>query len=508
MIKQINHQNLLTTPFVAAKAWNLSNAQNEDVIVLEQSPSTGVALDYIDYSSGTPVLSDACSIAIEQQHADLVSYEEGITGSGKFNPNAEPQNSNGTYKRLVYNQIKRAFYNSYNNPLEIFGTEHIDFPLSRTNRNFADEFRMFTIPQNIFGDKIVPSSIKFYDTNLDDNIEIFDDGYQNLIAGKNLFSKIQEVRHISNLINSGSVETCSDYFTHFYLTIVTDTLFNACYNQFYSDFIIVTNGVAPYTWSLDSGMLPPGLSLNTSTGEISGISTTSVPTLYSFTIKVSDSIYNFANKSYTIFANYCGIIILTDTLPNACYSQSYSNFINVVGGTPPYTWSLDSGTFPPGLSLNTSTGEISGTSSLLSPLDITYPLTISVSGVVGTPASHPYTITATFCGIWENFEAYSIGSDVNDLNGPYGFNGSWITGSNFINYHTSPLLITSESFEAYTVGNEVDGLNGPYGWGTPWAEYFGPGTMQVSESFEAYTVGNNLNGSNGPAGWTGGWAVN
>ena len=197
MIKHINHQNVTTTPFVAAKARVLSNIQNDDTVILEPNAyanGTNISLDYIDYNSGDPVINKECDIALEQQTLDSLGYEEGITGSANFNSSSDARNADGTYQTLVHRQTKNAFYNSYHNPTEIFGVEHIDFPLSKTLRNLADHFRMFSIPRLIFGDKIQPKSVHFYDTLLDDNVEIFDDGYQNLIAGYNLFSKVQEVR--------------------------------------------------------------------------------------------------------------------------------------------------------------------------------------------------------------------------------------------------------------------------------------------------------------------------
>lgn len=216
MIKHINHQNFSTTPFVAAKSWDLYNVQNDESVLLEPSGSgddTYLSLDYIDYSTGTPLLNRACNIALEQQSADILFYQEGITGSGLFDPDNDERNLDGTYKRSVHNQTKNAFYNKRNNPTQIFGTEYIDFPLSQTKRNLSDYFRMFTIPRNIFGEKIKPNTVYFYDTNLDDNVIVHDDGYQNLNAGFDLFSKVQEIRTYiaptgSNQIMEGSA-SCS-----------------------------------------------------------------------------------------------------------------------------------------------------------------------------------------------------------------------------------------------------------------------------------------------------------
>lgn len=205
MIKQISKNNLLTSPFVAIKAWELSNVDNQDTILLELSsssvliPDPMVAVDYITYDSTcAPLLNTDCNIALEQQESDLAIFEEGVGGSGLFTPTNEDQNNNGTYKRMVYNQTKKAFYNRYQNPLQIFGVENIDFPLSKTDRYIANEFLMFSIPRRMMGDKLVESSIHLYDNSLDDIVEVHDDGNQNLLAGKNLFSKIQEVRSFGN----------------------------------------------------------------------------------------------------------------------------------------------------------------------------------------------------------------------------------------------------------------------------------------------------------------------
>ena len=197
MIKHINPQNILTSPFIAAKARVLSNTQNSDVVITEINgypDGTAIALEYVDYNFGSPVLNSSCNIALEQQDADAVSYQEGIVGEGTFDSASAERNGDGTYKSLVHRTTKNAFYNTYHNPTEIFGVEHIDFALSNTLRNVADSFRVFSLTPLQFGDKIEPKSVRFYDTLFDDNVSIFDDGFQNLIAGYNLFSKVQEVR--------------------------------------------------------------------------------------------------------------------------------------------------------------------------------------------------------------------------------------------------------------------------------------------------------------------------
>jgi hypothetical protein len=214
MIKHINPQNFLTTPFAAVKQWELFNTDNPDVILIEPpgaEPEIAIALDYIDYT-GNPILNRECDLALEQQETDLAIYQEGISGSGFFDPSIDLQNPDGTFKRLVYDQTQRSFYNQYQNPLKIFGMDNVDFPLSKTLRNLGNQFLLFTIPQIIMGDKLVPGTIQMYDTSLDDNITITDDGYGNLLAGNNIFSSVQEVRPFVKLwINGEYNNSCATY---------------------------------------------------------------------------------------------------------------------------------------------------------------------------------------------------------------------------------------------------------------------------------------------------------
>ncbi len=206
MIKRINNKNILTTPFVAIKEWTLFNTISDDLVLLETNDFF-VAFEYVNYYISPPVTNSICNIALQYNTNNDAQVEEGISGSGFFYPDTEAQNRTGTYKRLIYTQTAQAFYNTYNNPVQIFGMENIDFPLSRTNRNLGNQFLLFSIPQNIMGDKLVEGSIRMYDLFLDDNATIVDDKYGNLIIGNNLFSRIQEVRHIENIIVDGTADT-------------------------------------------------------------------------------------------------------------------------------------------------------------------------------------------------------------------------------------------------------------------------------------------------------------
>ena len=206
MIKQLKKYDVQTTPFTATKSWELRNTDPQDVVLgVSGSIEFPIALEFIDYDTDYEygILSTLCNIALEQQENDPVIFEEGISGSGLFYP-SDPQNINGSYKRLIYQQILRAFYNNYRNPLKIFGIENIDFQTSGMFRYLNQEFKVFSLPIKQFGEKIVEGSVRFVDNAFDDVYEVVDDTKGNLYAQPNLFSKVQEVRNFGNDIFEGA----------------------------------------------------------------------------------------------------------------------------------------------------------------------------------------------------------------------------------------------------------------------------------------------------------------
>ena len=218
MIKKLKKFQIKLTPFNATKDWKLSTSNNQDLLLMDDTSSLSdepVALEYIDYGSigqSQPIDNFECNISLEQQPDDLAVVEEGLNVSGFFYPELDPTNQDGTFKRVIWHQVYTMFYNQYKDPTKIWGATNIDFDLSQTKRKISDEFKIFNIPTDIFGDTIVPLSITFEDTSLDDNFVITDDGNANLFAGMNLFSKKDELGNHPNIFIAGSNGFCNDYF--------------------------------------------------------------------------------------------------------------------------------------------------------------------------------------------------------------------------------------------------------------------------------------------------------
>jgi titin len=129
---------------------------------------------------------------------------------------------------------------------------------------------------------------------------------------------------------------------------------------------VVSGGTGPFTWSVTDGSLPTGLTLDPTTGELSG--TPSVGGESSFTLAAIDSESQEATQSESIDI-IVGPTVTSPALGDGEVGVSYDATPVVSGGTGPFTWSVTDGTMPTGLTLDTVTGEISGTPSAAGPVN-------------------------------------------------------------------------------------------------------------------------------------------
>lgn len=147
------------------------------------------------------------------------------------------------------------------------------------------------------------------------------------------------------------------------LSVTSTTVPNGTVGVPYSATLTTSGGKPPVTWAVASGQLPTGLSLSSS-GSITG--TPSSAWSYTFVAQATDSAANTASQSFTLnvsgSASGGGTITITNAdLPNGTVGTAYTAGLSATGGTPPYSWSLASGALSAGLTLDSSTGVISGT---------------------------------------------------------------------------------------------------------------------------------------------------
>ncbi len=176
------------------------------------------------------------------------------------------------------------------------------------------------------------------------------------------------------------------------VTISTTSLPNGNVAIFYDNQLMATGGLAPYHWTITSGTLPPGLSLTTNTGVISGTPTTTGT--FPFTVQVTDSEGPpaTATGSFTIMiAPTPPLVVTTSSLPAGTQGVYYTNPVTAMGGVPPYSWSLAAGSMPlpAGLTLS-GTGVIAGTPNGSSG---SFPITVQVTDTLANTASASLTLT-------------------------------------------------------------------------------------------------------------------
>jgi hypothetical protein len=220
-------------------------------------------------------------------------------------------------------------------------------------------------------------------------------------------------------------------------SITTTSLPSASINGTYSATVNASGGVAPFTWSIASGALPGGLSLSGSTTNSVVISGT--PTAqgsFTFTVKVTDSTGASAtSQSLTIKVSNLAITTASP-LPAGTQGAAYNLQLGASGGTPPYSWSLASGSnLPAGLTLS-STGILSGTPTAQATSSFTIVLADSESPAASVSRSFSLTIGGT--------------GGASLLSGSYAFR--------FSGFNSAGAVVLGGSFQADGSGHILSGV--------------------------------------------------
>jgi hypothetical protein len=176
-----------------------------------------------------------------------------------------------------------------------------------------------------------------------------------------------------------------------FILVNPPTLPNGVIGTAYNQTITATGGVAPYTFAVTVGALPTGLILDPTSGVISGTPTTAGQ--FDFTITATDANGCPGLRAYSIVipvAPVCPFITVNPpTLPAPIFGQFYSQTITATGGVAPYTFTVSTGALPSGLTLNATTGVISGAPSGTG----TFNFVITATDANACPGTRAYAFT-------------------------------------------------------------------------------------------------------------------
>lgn len=115
------------------------------------------------------------------------------------------------------------------------------------------------------------------------------DGTQITITAMSVADSTQ---HASSIVTVKAAQTPSQ------LQIETSTLAQASVNTPYSQGVIASGGTPPYQWTIVSGSLPNGISLQPVSGALTGTATKTGQ--FTFTAKATDAVSNSAQQQFTI----------------------------------------------------------------------------------------------------------------------------------------------------------------------------------------------------------------
>lgn len=166
IFKSLERSDVRLTPFRAHKLISLSGSQQLDnfVYVADYNPASSY------------VTSNPLAVTFDQGNLNTTS--------------AEPTTSYGKYQRIVHRSLDHLYYRDfYSNSRAAFGGGNVNYQY----RFLEDKAKVVSVPQQMFGEQILPESVKVYVTtsiNTVGNLSytLIDDRYGNLYVSGGMYS--------------------------------------------------------------------------------------------------------------------------------------------------------------------------------------------------------------------------------------------------------------------------------------------------------------------------------
>lgn len=308
------------------------------------TPYYGVAVfDDVLYTMSSSN-SSSYALGLQQSDNDILTINEGIyVDSGRmFIPENESQNSDGSYKRLIYNQIKNTFYD---NPLDL--TNITD----TKNKILYNRFKVVSMAQPFYGEQILENSVVINERNGLLDYTIVDDGNGNLYVKDRVFSTIIDDQNRGNLCVTASA---NEYYTRRHnmgYSVSVGDVYCAVGSPCFDRFISSVGFVDIYKYdALQSNKMGYNKTIVRNTTAITGSNINVITSDFGKSVDVCGSLcaisstniqYYFNNVSSSMYTDKFGIVEIydlnsTSSLPVACISQSmvpceYDTGVNTFG---------------------------------------------------------------------------------------------------------------------------------------------------------------------------------
>jgi len=274
-------------------------------------------------------------------------------------------------------------------------------------------------------------------------------------------------------------------------------------NVAYSTTLLATDTEATdIDYSLVTGTLPSGITLNNETGVLSGTYTGSDFNTTDIVIRAIDAGGNSVDRTFTMFSS--NPVWTTTSITGYVTSIPYS-FQLVATDNSSITYSIVSGTLPSGLSLSSS-GLISGTTSSSTLSSMTFRATDATGNYSDTTLNIGPAIVTSSLRAWYSSASYNTSSDtITDLTGN-GYNATKRSGISVQGSGSSKYLLFPNNSSGNPHNQLIHIPRGSVLGATAWSAEFWishSNTNNLQNLFHGGGQGNNyhLMGFQGPNSW-------